>query len=144
MEMIKEEYSSESCLVSSVAQSVKANVLPCANSTRVAGFYRLCSVDFYPHLLGNLTLCWTMGTYMTEIGRLLIKDGGIRRDVLESLSVFILTGKSVLQWLLGFRNPSKLQLKLLQSHVACKDQKACTMHNSILVSFFYTVKYEGY
>lgn len=29
--------------------------------------------------------------------KILIKDGGVRRDVLGSLSVFILTGKSVLQ-----------------------------------------------
>lgn len=62
IQMIK---ASESCLVSSVAQSMKANM--CCPVQTQHKRVRLCSVDFHPPFLGNLTLCWINGMYMTEI-----------------------------------------------------------------------------
>lgn len=64
LQMIK---ASENCLVSSVAQSMKANIC-CPVQTQYKRV-RLCSVDFYAPFLGILTLCWINRMYVTEIRR---------------------------------------------------------------------------
>jgi len=71
----------------------------CKHSTKELEIFAVCAMDSYPHLLGTLNLCWTIGMCLTGAGRYEErKMVVVRHDILGSPSTFILTAKSVLQW----------------------------------------------